>query len=108
MREILPMESGLRLRSLFLGLGFLCLLLSGCGPSKEVLLAEELINQGDWDGAVAAYREAVRNDPFNEELRDKLEEVKSQAAETTQIGSIGDLGHQRDRATGLWRSHSAT
>jgi general secretion pathway protein D len=48
---------------------------------REVQLAEELEQKGDWDGAVAAYREAVRKDPFNTELDEKLKSVKARAAE---------------------------
>ena len=46
----------------------------------EVKLAEEMVQEGNWDAAVAAYREAVRKEPFNEELTNKLEEVKGHAA----------------------------
>lgn len=48
--------------------------------APEVQRAEELVQQEDWDGAVAEYREALRQDPFNQELQRILTEVKTQAA----------------------------
>jgi general secretion pathway protein D len=62
-----------------LGIIFMTLLIA-C-TMREVQLAEELEQKGDWDGAVAAYREAVRKDPFNTELDEKLKSVKARAAE---------------------------
>ncbi|MCA9471935.1 MAG: cohesin domain-containing protein [Nitrospirales bacterium] len=56
------------------------LFLTSCSV-PQVDLAEQMVADGNWDGAVAAYREAVRHDPFNQELQDKLEEVKGRAAE---------------------------
>ena len=40
-----------------------------------------MIQQGNWDGAVAAYREALREDPFNEEIMKMYSEVKVNAAQ---------------------------
>ncbi|MEJ2232220.1 MAG: hypothetical protein P8X46_13685, partial [Nitrospirales bacterium] len=62
-----------------LGIVFMVFLIA-C-TMREVQLAEELEQKGDWDGAVAAYREAVRKDPFNQELDEKLKSVKARAAE---------------------------
>ena len=44
--------------------------------------AEELVQQGNWDGAVAAYREVLRDDPFNEDVLKMYDEVKAKAAQT--------------------------
>ena len=35
----------------------------------------------DWDGAVTAYRDALRKEPFNTELEEKLRHAKIRAAE---------------------------
>jgi len=65
----------------FFVLGIVFMMLLPACTMREVQLAEELEQKGDWDGAVAAYREAVRKDPFSKELEDKLRKVKSRAAE---------------------------
>ena len=61
-------------------LGLVALIFAAC-TSPQVQLAQELLANGHWDEAVAAYREAVRQDPFNQELQNKLDEVKGRAAE---------------------------
>ena len=48
---------------------------------QEVQLGEELEKKGNLDGAVAAYREALKKEPFNKELEAKLQQVKIRAAE---------------------------
>jgi len=48
---------------------------------QEVKLGEELERQGDWDGAVNAYREALRKDPFNKEIEKRYKAVKTKAAD---------------------------
>jgi len=48
---------------------------------QELQLGEELEKKGNWDGAVAAYRDAAKKDPFNKELGKKLQHAKSRAAE---------------------------
>ena len=35
----------------------------------EVRVAERLAAEGNWDGAVAAYRAASRKEPFNDDVR---------------------------------------
>ena len=40
-----------------------------------------MIQQRNWDGAVAAYREALREDPFNEDIIKIYSEVKAEAAQ---------------------------
>ena len=66
-------------RFLIFGIIFMMLLMS-C-TLRETQLGEELEQKGDWDGAVAAYREALRKEPFNKELEEKLKAVKIRAAE---------------------------
>ncbi len=59
----------------------LALTLASCSLPRKVQLAEDMVTQENWDGAVTAYRDAIRDDPFNQELLDKLTEVKTRAAE---------------------------
>jgi general secretion pathway protein D len=47
----------------------------------EVKTGDQLAAKGDWDGAVAAYREAKRKEPFNETVQQRLEQAKTKAAE---------------------------
>jgi tetratricopeptide (TPR) repeat protein len=54
--------------------------LSGC-TMPEVRTAERMAAEGNWDAAVAAYRAAWRKDPYNDEVRQALEAVKSKAGE---------------------------
>ncbi|GJL61461.1 MAG: type II secretion system protein [Nitrospirales bacterium] len=63
-----------------IALSISALLFAAC-TTPQLHHAEEMVANENWDGAVAAYREAVRQDPFNEELQDKLEDVKGRAAE---------------------------
>ena len=58
-----------------------CISLFVACATQELQLGEELEKEGNWDGAVAAYREAFRQDPFNKELEEKLSYAKSRAAE---------------------------
>lgn len=48
---------------------------------QELKLGEELERKGDWDGAVAAYRDATKKDPFDKELEKKFRHAKIRAAE---------------------------
>jgi general secretion pathway protein D len=48
---------------------------------QELKLGEELERKGDWDGAVAAYRDATKKEPFNKELEKKFRHAKIRAAE---------------------------
>ncbi len=48
---------------------------------QELQLGEELEKKGDWDGAVAAYRAAVKKEPFDKELEEKFRHAKTRAAE---------------------------
>jgi len=58
------------------------LILTACSTTTpELRLAQEMEEQQNWDRAVAAYREALRQDPFNKDLREKLSLVKSRAAQ---------------------------
>ncbi len=71
----------LMMRPLFRIGSFLSVLLLVACSMQELQLGEELERKGDWDGAVAAYREAFREEPFNKELEEKLRHAKARAAE---------------------------
>ena len=60
---------------------FLFLALLVACTIQELKLGEELEKKGDWDGAVAAYRDAVKKDPFDKELEKKYRHAKTRAAE---------------------------
>jgi len=55
-------------------------LLMSCTP-HSVQVAQEMVEQQNWDGAVNAYREALRQDPFNDQLSAEFNRVKTKAAE---------------------------
>ena len=65
---------------LYIANAFSIFLLIAC-TMPEVRLGEELEKKGNWDGAVAAYRDAYKKDPFNKELGKKLQHAKKRAAE---------------------------
>ena len=54
-------------------------LLSGC--SSQLRQAERLAAGGDWDGAVAMYRDLLKKDPLNETLVRRVADVRARAAE---------------------------
>ena len=63
-----------------LAFNFVCLFALACTP-HAVQLAEQMVEQENWDGAVNAYREALREDPFNDKLSAEYEKVKAKASE---------------------------
>ena len=67
---------------LLLGLGIsLALFFSSCTLHPEVQLAQQMVAQENWDGAVRAYQDALRQDPFNETLVAEYQKVKTKASE---------------------------
>jgi general secretion pathway protein D len=58
----------------------LVLLLASCATSERKT-ADRLAAAGDWDAAVAAYREAAKKAPFDDDLHKRLEQAKARAAE---------------------------
>ena len=58
----------------------MCVLIASC-TMTEVKQGDLLVQKGNWDAAVTAYQEALRNDPFNDELEKKLNEAKERAAQ---------------------------
>ncbi|MEK6618849.1 MAG: secretin N-terminal domain-containing protein, partial [Nitrospirota bacterium] len=59
---------------------FVSLVAIGC-TMPEVRLADRLAAQGQWDEAVAAYRQAAKKDPFNSTIQQRLAHAKGRAAE---------------------------
>ncbi len=53
----------------------------GACTMPEVRTAEKLAAEGNWDGAVAAYRAAMKKDPMDRALQDRLNQAKARAAE---------------------------
>src|SRR5262245_360281 len=73
------MKNSLAVRCQLLAIG--CLLIAGCTMS-EVKLGDRMAAKGDWDGAVAAYRAALKKKgPFDEDIKQRLERAKVRAAE---------------------------
>ena len=60
---------------------FCAVVVSCSSVTPHLQMGEEMIQQQNWDGAVAAYREALREDPFNEDLIKIYTEVKAKAAQ---------------------------
>ena len=58
----------------------LLIVLVGCAGVREIRLGDQFAGEGNWEAAVFVYREAVRKEPKNIELRRKLGEAKVQAA----------------------------
>ncbi len=66
--------------SAFLALCFLVMIACNTtGP--DIKLAEQMVAQGKWDAAVHAYREALKKDPFDEEIGKAFLQTKMQAAQ---------------------------
>ena len=56
------------------------LLIAGCTP-MQVKNADRLATEGQWDQAVAAYREAVKKQPFDQDLKKRADHARIKAAE---------------------------
>jgi general secretion pathway protein D len=59
----------------------LCCILAVACTMPEVKRGDRLAAKGDWDGAVSAYRDALKKGPFNEDVKQRLEQAKVRAAE---------------------------
>ncbi|MCH6558673.1 MAG: tetratricopeptide repeat protein, partial [Nitrospirae bacterium] len=68
-------------RILLNGAAFALVLVTGCAL-PEVRTAEQLAAQGNWDGAVVAYRAALKKDPFDQTIQEHLKQAKRRAAES--------------------------
>jgi len=56
------------------------LFLAGCFGMREVRLGDQYMDEQNWDGAVFAYQEAIKKDPTNLDVRNKLDQAKTKAA----------------------------
>src|SRR3989475_1614428 len=74
-------ESSLRYRS---GLCFViaAALLAGCASfyAPDTTLADRYMQEGNWEGAMAAYQDALQDDPFNPAIQAKLNAAKGRVA----------------------------
>ena len=81
-----------------LSLVLLCTLLQlGCGPSQAFVRANEAEQSGDWIAAVQGYRQALAEDPEEEEIAARLAYAEDQLAITTVFAvdeavSLADYG----------------
>lgn len=66
--------------SITIGAALFFFLLSGCFPSKQVRLGDEFANEKRWAEAYQVYSEALKKDPFNQDLKQKRDEAKVKAA----------------------------
>jgi len=58
----------------------ICCLVAAC-TLPEVKQGDQLAAKGDWDGAVAAYRGALKKKPFDEDIQKRLTQAKTRAAD---------------------------
>lgn len=61
---------------------FSCLTLISCAGMKEAHLGNQLAEEKNWEGAVLAYQAALKKDPMDKGLRQKLDQAKSHVAES--------------------------
>ncbi len=84
-----------------------CLLVVGCATS-HLRQGNDLAEEGKWDAAVAAYREALKERPFDDDIQAKLTHAKEKAAAnhydlgktTLQHGHIEQAVHEFEWAVG--------
>lgn len=73
-----------------LAIGLLALSLAGCATGRAIGRAESAAGRGDWDSAVAYYREALLRRPTDVELRIALERAV-RAASTAHMANARQL-----------------
>lgn len=62
------------------GILLACFLATAC-TLPEVKQGDQLAAKGDWDGAVAAYRGALKKAPFDKDVQKRLGQAKTRAAD---------------------------
>ena len=90
------------------GIGMVLCALTGCA-SPELKQAHRFAEQGQWDQAVAAYQDAQKRAPFDEQIRRKLDQAKSAAAaghyalgkQAYEDHRLADALHEFKQALGL-------
>src|SRR2546422_788137 len=57
-------------------------LLAGCASfyTPDTTLADRLMQEGNWEAAMAAYQDALKDDPFNPAIQAKLNAAKGRVA----------------------------
>src|SRR5256885_13881093 len=57
-------------------------LLAGCASfyAPDTTLADRYMQEGNWEGAMAAYQDALTTDPFNPAIQAKLNAAKGRVA----------------------------
>jgi len=70
--------------------GLLAVSLAGCATGRAIGRAESAANRGDWDAAVAYYREALQNKPNDIELRIALDRA-TRTASTAHMANARQL-----------------
>ena len=75
-----PHGRGRILRAFLSSAVFLSIVAIGC-TLPEVKRGEQLAKAGNWDGAVEAYRQAAKKEPFDPAIQTALEQAKTRAAE---------------------------
>lgn len=66
--------------SITIGAALFFFLLSGCFTSKQVRLGDEFSKEKRWEEAYQIYSEELKKDPFNQKLKQKMDEAKIKAA----------------------------
>lgn len=66
--------------SITIGATLFFFLLSGCFTSKQVRLGDEFSKEKRWEEAYQIYSEELKKDPFNQKLKQKMDEAKIKAA----------------------------
>ena len=61
-------------------------LVAGCASfyTPDTTLADRLMQEGNWEGAMTAYQDALKDDPFNPVIQAKLNAAKGRVAATYQ------------------------
>ena len=62
-------------------LSFYALAVSCSSVTPHLQTGKDMVQQENWDGAVAAYRKALREDPFNDDIIKIYSDVKGKAAQ---------------------------